>query len=251
MTRTPKHNVIVFTGGLNGSSVLAGLLARAGYWLGDETKKVAYETFENSDLVDLNSTLLNETGHAWRSPGYPPPPSIDKLRKLHERRDNADAERLLAHCDRHEPWLWKDPRLCFTMFYWIRLRSFESSKAILMARDLRQAWTGAALRGKSAIPYGVFRTTQGNIMNAARQVIAESSLDCMELTFEDLIVDPERSIERVNRFLDVGLTLDDFKQVYRGTLYRPRWKRSDYVYARLKSAARVLRGGVVARSPSA
>ena len=43
-------NVIILTGGLTGSSVLAGVLAAAGYWSGEDTfKKRDYNTYENAD----------------------------------------------------------------------------------------------------------------------------------------------------------------------------------------------------------
>jgi hypothetical protein len=46
-----RKNVIILTSGLSGSSVLAGLIANAGYWVGDETfKKDDYDTFENREL---------------------------------------------------------------------------------------------------------------------------------------------------------------------------------------------------------
>ena len=56
-----KHNVIILTHGISGSSVVSALLAQAGYWLGEETRiKPGYNTFENSSLVSINENLLKQ-----------------------------------------------------------------------------------------------------------------------------------------------------------------------------------------------
>src|SRR3974390_1829147 len=58
-----KKNVIVLTMGLSGSSVLTGLLSKAGYWTGGETFRKEYDTYENRGLIGLNSKLLEAAGY--------------------------------------------------------------------------------------------------------------------------------------------------------------------------------------------
>ena len=62
-------NVIILTSGVSGSSVLTGLIAKAGYWTGDTTAKKEYETYENQELIDLNLRLFKESG--FRVEGIP------------------------------------------------------------------------------------------------------------------------------------------------------------------------------------
>src|ERR1700686_3366711 len=59
-----KHNVIILTSGLTGSSVLTGLIARAGYWPGDRThKKKEFDTYENEELIDLNRRIFEQANY--------------------------------------------------------------------------------------------------------------------------------------------------------------------------------------------
>ena len=76
-----KQNLIILTGGLSGSSVLAGLINKAGYWLGTKTTKVKYDTFENSKLVELNIKLFRNSGYFWRGVDDIPPPSAELILK--------------------------------------------------------------------------------------------------------------------------------------------------------------------------
>ena len=63
MVATRPDNVIILTGGLTGSSALAGLLAAAGYWSGEGTfRKRDYNTYENSELIRLNRQLMQRAG---------------------------------------------------------------------------------------------------------------------------------------------------------------------------------------------
>ena len=63
MVATRPDNVIILTGGLTGSSALAGLLSAAGFWSGEGTfRKRDYDTYENSELIRLNRQLLKRVG---------------------------------------------------------------------------------------------------------------------------------------------------------------------------------------------
>lgn len=148
-----RPNVIILTGGYNGSSVLTGLLARAGFWLGNSTAKVRYETFENQKLVDLNIKLLKSSGFRWNDVTELPPPSIVEIEKLSLNLSVHEFERLVHECNSNKPWLWKDPRLCYTIFFWRRFIDLDRCRFILMTRDIKQTWTSAILKG-SPISFG-------------------------------------------------------------------------------------------------
>jgi hypothetical protein len=59
-------NVIILTSGVSGSSVLTGLISRAGYWTGDTTHKKEYDTYENQELIDLDLLLFKHAEYTGR-----------------------------------------------------------------------------------------------------------------------------------------------------------------------------------------
>lgn len=240
-------NVVILTSGLSGSSVLVGLLGRAGYWLGHETKKIGYDTHENSELVDLNQRILEDSGFFHEDAGDLPPPSIPKIQALADGEGLADFRGFLRECSENGPWAWKDPRLCYTMFFWNRIHDFSSYRFILATRDSRQAWTGLVLRGKLNMPWKDYLEIERNDDNAAQKFLRDHSIRPHSVSFEDLILRPEEVIEGLNGFLGTTITMADFCSVYQGSLGNLRWSRTDFFRARLKVAiaARVLRRGVV------
>lgn len=240
-------DVIILTSGLSGSSVLAGLLGRAGYWLGDETKKIGYETYENSQLVDLNRQILKYSGFFHEDAGDLPPPSIPRVQAVAQGEDLDAFRGFIQKCGQNRPWLWKDPRLCYTMFFWSKIHDFSSSKFILATRDSRQAWTGLVLRGKSNMAWEDYLKIEGNDDSAAKKFLRDHSIQPHSVAFEDLILRPEKVIEGLNGFLGTQITMADFRSIYYGSVGSLRWSRTDFLRARLRVAiaTRVLRRGVV------
>src|SRR5262250_792355 len=107
-----KKNVIVLTHGWSGSSMLAALLGRAQYWLGDATvEKSDYDTFENSRLVELNRKMMGELGLTENYEHEFSPETILDLEKRADRLDWSPYREFAEACEARAPWAWKDPRL--------------------------------------------------------------------------------------------------------------------------------------------
>jgi hypothetical protein len=54
---------------------------------------------------------------------------------------------LIAAYDAHTPWMWKDPRLCFTLAYWWRLLPTGSTGVVLVHRDPRAMYRSLVRTG--------------------------------------------------------------------------------------------------------
>jgi hypothetical protein len=114
MVATRPDNVIILTGGLTGSSALAGLLVAAGYWSGEGTfRKRDYNTYENSELIRLNRQLMQRAGAGEEYTMRFLPDTIDRIATL-AGVDPGEYRALVADCDAHALAL-KDPRLWLTI----------------------------------------------------------------------------------------------------------------------------------------
>ncbi|MDP2902546.1 MAG: hypothetical protein Q8N96_05505 [Methylovulum sp.] len=214
-----NKNIIILTSGLSGSSVVANLISKAGYWTGDSTcKKNDYDTHENCQLVFLNDMLLKHLGYdtAYRS--------IVRLGKVSEAGHLFDTIDLLpfkqfvSECGQSEPWLWKDPRLWITMPFWIRLLDKENVLVVVVDRSVQQRWISELLR-RNIQSFSYCKHYNDAINRLIRQFVADHQLPCCELLFDDLIERPEATLDSVNAFLGCMLTLDDLQGVYNKPLY--------------------------------
>lgn len=229
-----RPNIVVLSPGFAGSSVLTGLISRAGeYWLGTDTKKVAHETYENAGLVDLDERILREAGYPW----YTHPQSNDYLKNIREVADptlTEDARAFVVECKTHQPWLWKDPRLCYTLPFWNRFVDFSTCKFVVISRDVRQAWIGQILKKRPRTSLKDLQNYFTTMLRGAGLFLSKHGLPHCTVTFDDLLLKPEETIATLNQFLDSGLSVDDLKQIYRGPLYRLRWSRVDFLRAYLR-----------------
>jgi hypothetical protein len=215
-----KRNVIILTSGLSGSSVLTGLIARAGYWTGDSTyKKADYETFENRELIELNLRLFQEAGYKGTYLMEFSPEATRQVAGVFGKIDDSAYREFLAKCGQHQPWIWKDPRLWLTIRFWKNLLDLESCSFILLTRGLMQSWISSILR-RQITTYRYARNYETRIQQSAVGFLEENRVPFLHLTYEEIIVHPAETLERLNRHLETNLTVEDLQAIYHKPLYK-------------------------------
>ncbi len=214
-----KKNVIILTMGLSGSSVLTGLISKAGYWTGDQTFAKEYDTYENRDLIRLNSQLLEAAGYHKDYTSELSLDAIGQVASLRGRIDLAPYHEFRAKCDAHGPWIWKDPRLYLTIRFWSSLLDLDQIKFILLVRDQVQGWISQQLR-RQICTFGYFRRYSDGLRNSLVSFLGENHASYLVLRYEDLIVRPADALSQLNSYIDTNLTVDDLQAIYKGSLYK-------------------------------
>jgi hypothetical protein len=168
MAETRPDNVIILTGGLSGSSALAGLLVAAGFWSGENTfRKRDYNTYENSELIRLNRQLMQRADVGEEYTMRFLPDAIDRIAALAGVEDPAQYRALLTACDAHSPWIWKEPRLWLTIRFWNGLLDWSRVRVLLLRRDHMQAWVSMTQR-RQIQTYGYARR-YSDLVESARK----------------------------------------------------------------------------------
>jgi hypothetical protein len=213
-------SVIILTGGLTGSSALAGLLGAAGYWSGEDTfKKRDYNTYENAELIRLNRQLMQRVAVGEDYTTRFAAQAIDDISALAGREPDADYRALVAECESHAPWLWKDPRLWLTIRFWAPLLPWERVRVLLLSRDAVQSWISCTQRRQIQTFEHACRYNDA-IQASLRRFLEERGVRYLPVLFEDLIVTPEREIARLAEFLDADIRMEHLTSTYDGALHR-------------------------------
>jgi len=215
-----RKNVIILTSGLSGSSVLTSLIARAGYWTGENTfKKRDYDTYENQELIELNKQLLQEAGYKGNYLLEFSPEAMKALARLHGETSLDPYTAFIGRCEEHCPWIWKDPRLWLTIRFWRKLLDPEKCCFILLTRGSVQSWISSLLR-RNITSYRYSRRYEELIRQSIEEALAENGRPYLHVTYEELIQQPAQAIGRLNEYLGTTLTVDDLKAIYSKPLYR-------------------------------
>ena len=215
-----RKNVIILTSGLSGSSVLTSLIARAGYWTGENTfKKRDYDTYENQELIRLNKQLLQEAAYKGNYLLEFSPEAITAIAHLYAETDLGPYRAFISRCEEHCPWIWKDPRLWLTIRFWRNLLDPEKCSFILLTRGSMQSWISSLLR-RNITSYRYSRRYEERIRQSIEEALAENGRPYLHLTYEGLIQQPAQAIGRLNEHLGTKLTVEDLKAIYRKPLYK-------------------------------
>jgi hypothetical protein len=228
--KSATSSVVILTIGWTGSSVLAGLLEAAGFWTGPTVRKVEYDTHESVDLVRLNRKLLDGAGvgekHIWEfRPEWSGTVAVSASSE-----DDAECAAFLGECDRHAPWVWKDPRLWVTIRFWDRLLAARNVKYVLLTREPLQSWVSCTLH-RQVQTFGFMRRYNGSIIQSLEKFFAESGAPRLHVVYEDLLQQPERELDRLSEYLGTPVTMEHLRSTYVGKLYRKNHGARDLLLA--------------------
>jgi hypothetical protein len=213
-------NVIILTHGWTGSSVFSALLWRAGYWPGAATvRKVDYDTFENAELVDINKRLLGQLAPGLNHQHVFRHEDVASIEHAGADADLSLCADFVQRCSSNGAWVWKDPRLTWTIRVWRRVLRMEDTAFLILARNDLQAWISSNKR-RHIQSMAFTRHYNSSIIRSNLDFVAESGRPAMSLEFEDLLLRPEATLHRLNSFLGVGLLMSDLQAVHHGPLYR-------------------------------
>ncbi|MCM0149349.1 hypothetical protein [Photobacterium galatheae] len=212
--------MIILTHGWTGSSAFTALISRAGYWPGDSTvAKVDYDTFENTELVALNKQLMKDIGYQGDSERELISEAlVSELANRADRIDLQPYQSFIHRLNQHQPWIWKDPRLTFTIRIWAQLLDLNQIAFIILTRDEEQSWITSNQRRHIQSRTFTRHYNQG-VTETLKHFLHENEQPYLAFQFEDLQLKPEQTLEALNQFLDASLTMDDLKAVYSKPLY--------------------------------
>ena len=217
------NNMIIFTTGSSGSSVLTGLMATQGYWLGDETKKLNFDTYENAELVDLNIRILRESGFKRTDCNDIPPPSIESIKGLKRSLDPSDFKEFIEKCNRNKPWIWKDPRLSYTIHFWDQFEEIKNTDVLFVTRDPAQSYAGLILSRKVPISYREYNLINSNYWKSFEKFVNLNFMNYHKISFEELLLNPEESIEIINNKFGFKIRIEDLRKIYKGEFFKKRY----------------------------
>lgn len=215
----PK-NVIIVGMPRSGTSAVAAIFARRGYYTGytgeshlregDSHNPFGY--FEADDLIDQNVEVLRRVGYehdnTWLFDPIPSSASeqIPSLTPTNEHR------RFVEGYSQRSPWFWKDPRLCFTLSYWWKLMAPADTRVIIVRREpmdiyrsfRRMAWCPP---GESARQAVIDRVEQH--IAAASAAVEDLAIPHITVAYADFKRAPDASARRISALLGIEVSVDD------------------------------------------
>jgi Glycosyl transferase family 2 len=149
--------------------------------------------WESAPLVGENDRLLASVGARW---WCPPSNRADLAGLAADESDRHHAQQVFASSFPTSPWVWKDPRTCLTLPFW--LAGFDSKPVgILVLRDPREVAASVHARDGLSIPFAL-ALWERHLRMAAQSAHGQPVL---VTRFADAVSDPVRWCQETAEFL--------------------------------------------------
>ena len=210
-----KKNVLVVGMARSGTSLTAGIFGRNGYHVGaiaserlregDDNNPFGY--FEADDLIDHNVGLLRLAGFRSHNTWLYEPVDEAVVTALAGLEPGEPERKLLKAYAAHAPWVWKDPRLCYTLPVWWKLLDPETTCVLLVERDPEQVYR--SFRRKGWCSGGERRQVIERALHhtqTARDTVLRLEIPHLILSYGDTLREPGRTAERIGAVCGLQLT---------------------------------------------
>ena len=210
-------NVIILGAGRTGSSLLAGLIAHNRYWINQESieSRAGYPDgdYENPSLVKLNKDILTESGYGYTKVVSDCKVDITAIKKLVYADNIYKYKAFIQKCEENSPWLWKDPRLCYTIYFWQSLLELDNIDFLFITRNRYDIFRSYTKYQIYTTKTEVYRKYDEQI-TAVEAFLEENKVPCLKIHYPEL-KRKEELISKLNNYLGTSITIADYKAVER------------------------------------
>lgn len=261
----PK-NVIIVGMARSGTSLTASVFVKQGYFVTDDPDGQLQAAspynhngfWELEDLKDADAKVFSAVGFPYHNTWTDDPIEQHQAEAIFELDHTDDDRALLARYDNKEPWMWKDPRLCYTLAYWWRMMDADTTAVLLVTRDPKDVW-----RSFQRINWGNARAKNKsefirrikNHIAFARETIKRLDIPHVEIDYSDYARDPDEVARKLSATFDLELSREDlgYESKYnhsgvRGSISYWAERLSDFLPAKVRRTIKTMMPGFLWRA---
>jgi hypothetical protein len=225
-----KKNAIIVGMPRSGTSLTAGIFSRKGYHVsGNEAEELQagdghnpFGYFEAKGLMDRNVELFSAVGYPYDNTWKFFEMEDEQADRLVELSPLAGHEEFVNSQYGNSPWMWKDPRLCYTLGYWWQFMRPDNTAVLYIRRSEEEIFESFIRMGwrtrSEAARADVYRRAKKH-WESADKAIRRNDIPYLQINYEDYIADPEGTSALIGGFFELELTPADLN-------VKPRLNRS-------------------------
>ncbi len=215
----PK-NVVIVGMARSGTSLSAAIFAGQGYFMGESAEAHIrhgddhnpFGYFEADDLISANVDVLQRSGFASHNTWLFESISPESVRQVSHLLPMERHRRLVERYEANKPWLWKDPRLCFTLAYWWKLLDRSNTAVVMIHRDPEQIYR--SFRRMGWCPSGdeprqeLIRRCHQHL-RAGMETVESLGIPHIVVDYTDYLAIPDVVARRLSDFCELELSARD------------------------------------------
>jgi len=215
----PK-NVLVVGMPRSGTSMTASIFANNGYFVaedkdkelrsGDEYNPSGY--WEAETLIQSNAEIFSAAGFKYDNTWLYDSISNEQAAAIFTLQQSTNHQELVHKFNQQSPWIWKDPRLCYTLGYWWPLLDASTTGVLFLKREpkeiynsfIRLKWRSISLKDKDDVLSRIQKH-----LDATEIALKKYNIPHIIIHYSDYKEQPEKTVNKLNSFFDLNLNKDD------------------------------------------
>jgi len=242
----PK-NVLIIGMPRSGTSMTTSIFVNKGFYIaenieqeirpGDEYNPNGY--WEAKGLIQNNIEILNSTGFKPDNTWLYEEISEKQTSLIYKLTQNDEHIKFVETFNEHGPWVWKDPRLCYTLDYWWPLLNSKTTAVLLLKRsphDIYQSFIRLKWRNNSVEDKNELYNRILNHIKAAEMTIIKYNIPHITINYSDYKKNPEETVRKINKLFNMDISKNDLGYVnkYNSSSFRGKINKiSDVIGERL------------------
>lgn len=214
------RNIIVVGTPRSGTSLAASIFANLGHFVADDEAAQLRDPdhfnpggyFEAEPLIEANVSLFRRVGYEHHNTWIFDPIGADQASRIASLPVAAEHRELVARFEAQRPWVWKDPRLCYTLGYWWPLVDPDRTAVLLVRRDPEETFKSFARIGwresNEAGRKETYRRMADHIA-AAEEALLSLDIPFVEINYADYRRSPERVAAVLSKLSGIDVGVDD------------------------------------------
>ncbi len=204
-------NVIILGAGRTGSSFLSGLVSHKRFYINSDMipAREGYPDgdYENPELIALNKRILLGSGYGYDKAFALKSVDINSVKQFSKTVKDDAFKAFLDKCNQNRPWLWKDPRLCYTIFFWHRYINLSQIDFIKITRDPYLVFQSHSKHQIKHLKKDLYNNYAWQTQ-AVDLFLSENKINALHIDYADL--KHPSVIERLNEYLGTDISREDY-----------------------------------------
>lgn len=230
----PKNIIVVGTP-RSGTSLAASIFARLGHFVADDESAqlrgpdhfnpAGY--WEAEPLIEANVSLFRRVGFKHHNTWMFDPISDEQAGRIAALPPADEHRELVARYEKNRPWVWKDPRLCYTLGYWWPLVNPETTAVLFVRRDPEETFKSFARIGWRDSSAAARDETFGRMadhIGAAEAALRDFEIPHAQIHYSDYRESPGRVAALLSELSGLTISVADlgFTEHYSSSTFRGR-----------------------------
>jgi sulfotransferase family protein len=165
--------------------------------------------WEAESMNNRNAAILGAAGFPFHNTWMFDRIQPEHTKRIYELSPLPEHMTYLQAFERHGPWVWKDPRFCYTLAYWWPMMNPKTTGVLLVRRAssaILRSFNRLDWRRPLAQGSDDFYARIDDHLEAAMAAIRTFDIPYLEIDYEEFVDAPERVARRLSNFFGISLT---------------------------------------------